>query len=351
MLIFIKKLLSKCTTSPGLFVLSLILCSSVLIWHKKKASHHITQEFFYENLNPWLDPKASKKNISSPKNIKLPTGAEGNPLLKKDTPSLSKQMDLALQNISGEKGSFKAGASHQNLNGNPPSLPRPSIALILTHAGGINIAWEKILTDLPLTVALAFQGYHPNIYERMDLGAQKGFECLKMIPMEPMEFPLDDPGTDTLLTGLPAADNIKRLEKHLSKLDPVGVTTFFGSRFTACVNDLQPIIQALKQKNLLFIDLNSAPRSQVLKLCKKYGVSCAKSIRPLDRIQSEKGLDAALQDLEKEALSHGKALGFAKALPYVIQGIKKWHTSLKKKGIDLIPLSIYLKAPVRNEIS
>ena len=69
-------------------------------------------------------------------------------------------------------------------------------------------------------------------------------EILLQIPMEPFDYPDNDPGPQTLLTSLPPEQNIDRLYWHLSRFQGyAGIANFMGARFVATDAVMQPIIR------------------------------------------------------------------------------------------------------------
>src|SRR5690606_39296034 len=60
-----------------------------------------------------------------------------------------------------------------------------------------------------------------------------GHEVMLDLPMEPMDYPKNDPGPKALFTHLAQQENIERLHWVLGRsVGYVGVTNFMGSRFT-----------------------------------------------------------------------------------------------------------------------
>ena len=55
--------------------------------------------------------------------------------------------------------------------------------------------------------------------------------CLAQVPMEPYDYPDNDPGPQTLLTSLGAEQNVDRLHWHLSRFQGyVGIANFMSLR-------------------------------------------------------------------------------------------------------------------------
>src|SRR4029079_18687189 len=80
-----------------------------------------------------------------------------------------------------------------------------------------------------------------------------GHEVLLQIPLEPNNYPTENPGPHTLLTTLPPDENMKRLEWLMSRYTGyVGVTNLMGAKFEATQNALTPVLEEVKARGLLY---------------------------------------------------------------------------------------------------
>ena len=62
----------------------------------------------------------------------------------------------------------------------------------------------------------------------------EGHEILLQVPMEPFDYPDNDPGPQTLLSSLSGEQNVDRMQWLMSRFQGyVGVTNHMGARFTA----------------------------------------------------------------------------------------------------------------------
>ena len=90
------------------------------------------------------------------------------------------------------------------------------------------------IAKLPKTVTLAFTPLRERSSRWVGRARSAGHEILLQLPMEPFDYPDNDPGPQTLLTNFAAAQNIDRLHWFLSRFQGyVGVTNFMGGRFTS----------------------------------------------------------------------------------------------------------------------
>ena len=83
-------------------------------------------------------------------------------------------------------------------------------------------------------MTLAFTPYGADPGKLAERARAQRHEIFLQIPMEPYDFPDNDPGPQTLLTSLTADQNIDRLYWHLSRMQGyAGITNFMGARFVA----------------------------------------------------------------------------------------------------------------------
>ena len=75
---------------------------------------------------------------------------------------------------------------------------------------------QTAVKTLPANVTLAFQTIAPSLGDWIAQARLVGHEVLLAVPMEPNNYPQNDPGPQTLLTGLPAATNTQRLTSALA---------------------------------------------------------------------------------------------------------------------------------------
>src|SRR5690606_27780599 len=93
----------------------------------------------------------------------------------------------------------------------------PRIAVIVTGLGISAKAADEALTRLPAAVTFAFTPYGGELAKLVIRARQNGHEVLLQAPMEPFDYPDNDPGPQTLLTSLSADQNIDRLQWLMSR--------------------------------------------------------------------------------------------------------------------------------------
>ena len=217
---------------------------------------------------------------------------------------------------------------------------RPRVAVIITGLGLSSAETETGINELPGAITLAFNPYAPRLDEWIERARAAGHEVLLSLPMEPADYPRQDPGPYTLLTSLSSRENLDRLDWVLSRVTGyVGLTNMMGARFTASQNDLIPVFGELKKRGLLFVDGRASEQSIAGPLAASMGLPRVIADDTLDGETAREAIDRHLLGLEAYAARNGAALGIGFAYPLTLERVAVWAKALDDKGIALAPAS------------
>src|SRR2546423_5988302 len=216
----------------------------------------------------------------------------------------------------------------------------PVIAIVV---GGLRVGAAKTadaIMKLPPAVTLAFTPYGSDPTKLAEPARPQRHEILLQVPMEPFDYPDNDPGPQTLLTTLAAEQNIDRLYWHLSRFQGyAGIANFMGARFVATDAVMQPIIREAAKRGLGYLDDGSTPRSAAPALAAGQAMPFAKADLALEAGPTSAEIDRAPIKPETPAKEPGLAVGVASALPISIERIAAWIKTLDSRGILLVPLT------------
>lgn len=216
----------------------------------------------------------------------------------------------------------------------------PVVAIVI---GGLGVGAAKTtdaIMKLPPAVTLAFTPYGADPGKLAERARAQRHEIFLQIPMEPYDFPDNDPGPQTLLTSLSPDQNMDRLYWHLSRMQGyAGLTNFMGARFIATEPAVQPIIREAAKRGLGFFDDGSSPRSIAPQAAANQAMPFGKGDIAIDVVPTPTEIDRALNKLESTARERGIAVGTASALPVSIERISAWTKTLGDRGILLVPLT------------
>jgi uncharacterized protein len=216
----------------------------------------------------------------------------------------------------------------------------PIVAIVV---GGLGVGAAKTtdaIMKLPPAVTLAFTPYGSDPSKLAERARAQRHEILLQIPMEPFDYPDNDPGPQTLLTTLAPEQNLDRLYWHLSRFQGyAGIANFMGGRFAVTDAVMQPIIREAAKRGLGYFDDGTAPRSVAPTLAAAQSMPFARADLAIDAVPTAVEIDRSLAKLESLAKEHGTAVGMASALPISIERIAIWIKTLEGHGIMLVPLT------------
>jgi polysaccharide deacetylase 2 family uncharacterized protein YibQ len=220
----------------------------------------------------------------------------------------------------------------------------PKIALITVGLGINERGSLEAIDRLPDAVTLAFAPYGRSLETVASAARADGHEIFLEIPLEPFDYPENDPGPQTLLTGDPPRANLDKLFWLLARFGGyAGVINNMGARFTASGVDFAPVMEELGLRGLGYLDDGSSNRSLAQQLAGNNDVPFSRADLVVDDNPDRDAILAALGRLETRARETGSAIGLVSALPVSITTVSEWASSLEDKGLVLVPASALME--------
>lgn len=214
------------------------------------------------------------------------------------------------------------------------------VALVVSGMGISESATAHAIEVLPPEVTLSFAPYGSNLQNWINRARKAGHEVLLELPMEPFGYPQNDPGPYTLLTSLSAEENVTRLEWLLSRFTGyAGVMNYQGARFTTSQSAMTPIMKALNDRGLIFVDNGGSARSLAPTTAASIGMPVAAATRIIDPVQNPDVIGLSMSTIERTAQQSGSALGIASAFPITVDELVDWAKTLERKNIALVPVT------------
>jgi len=210
---------------------------------------------------------------------------------------------------------------------------RPKVAVVIGGLGLNPTYTRQAIEQLPADVTLSFAPYPEGLQGWIDLARAFGHEVLLEAPMEPLDYPDNDPGAYTLMAAGRPEETARRTEWILGRATGYfGVTNYLGSRFVTSDSGMNAFTQTLKGRGLAFIDDGSAAR-------RGGGLPRASADRIIDDQMSGEAIARQLRDVEAAASQRGQALGAGFAYPVTLSQVKAWTEGLAARGFQLAPAS------------
>lgn len=216
---------------------------------------------------------------------------------------------------------------------------QPRIAIIIGGLGLSQTATQSVIDRLPGEMTLSFAPYGNSLSRWTTRARQAGHEYLIEVPMEPFDYPNNDPGPHTLLASHDLQANLERLQWALSRVPtPVGYMNYMGGRFTSEDQLVQPIVADAVARGLMVVDDGRSARSRVSAVAQENAPVLRADVI-IDGRADEQAITNRFTQLEALARENGEAVGVASALPLTITMLEDWAASLRAKGIVLVPVS------------
>ncbi len=222
---------------------------------------------------------------------------------------------------------------------------KPMLSVIVGGLGLNKAATKAAIERLPPEITLSFVPYAEGLQGWIDLARANGHEVILELPMEPFDYPENDPGPYTLLADAQLEENQQRLDWLMSRATGYfGVINYLGGKFMSTEAALAPIFQLLKQRGVAFVGDGQTTRSTFATAQARTSVRGGVADRLVDERPSAEAIDQQLLALEALALQQGHAMGVGFAYPITVDQIARWADGLGLKGYSLAPASAVVKA-------
>ncbi|MEM8988338.1 MAG: divergent polysaccharide deacetylase family protein [Pseudomonadota bacterium] len=225
---------------------------------------------------------------------------------------------------------------------------RPRIGIILSGLGLSQSMTAAAIKDLPPEVTLSFVPYAKNLSVWTAEARAAGHELMLEIPMEPFDYPANDPGPLTLLTSNSRAENDRRLDWLMGRFQGYfAVMNYQGAKFSTSHTSLKPFLQTLSNRGVAYIDNGGSQRSVLAEVTRNTETRWTVVDRFLNARATPESVDRRLLELEALALQNGASLGQGLANPVTVKHIKNWVADLEARGYVIAPASSVLRLRTR----
>ncbi len=226
----------------------------------------------------------------------------------------------------------------------PPPGNKPRIAIIIDDMGLSHERAVEVM-KLPKPLTLAFLPYAPHLDKTTREAKSYGHELMIHVPMEPLNEKLD-PGPHVLRTDMNKEQLEKALDDSFNSFSGYsGINNHMGSKLTQDKEALEIVMEELKKRHLFFIDSKTFHSSVAAAVARDSGIPYNERDVFLDHEPTHEFAVKALSHTEEIARQRGYAIAIGHPKPETIKALKEWIPTLKKKGIELVPVSTLLKKP------
>ncbi|MBT9372683.1 divergent polysaccharide deacetylase family protein [Rhizobium sp. CSW-27] len=220
------------------------------------------------------------------------------------------------------------------------------IAIVIGGLGISQTGTQRAIRQLPGSVTLAFAASGNSLQRWQQEARTGGHEILLQVPMEPFDYPANDPGPLTLVTGRPAAQNLKALHQAMGRMSGyTGIVNFLGGRYLADPQALEPVLQDIAARGLLFVDDGAFAQSKTQALAGALDLPHGfADVRLDDQLQRDVIL-RKLDDLQRIAERRGSAIGIGTAFDETVDAVAEWMKQAEGRGIEVVGVSALVSGP------
>lgn len=222
------------------------------------------------------------------------------------------------------------------------------IAIVVGGLGLSQTGTQRAIRELPGEVTLAFAASGNSLSRWMQEARRGGHEILLQMPLEPFDYPQNDPGLYTLRTDLGEAKNLAELHRAMAQVtNYTGIVNFMGGRFLSDADALEPVIRDISSRGLLFLDDGSSAQSLSGTIAGAVEAPHAFADLQLDGDLSHEAILKKLDELERVARRNGTAIGMASAFDESVDAIREWCEEASGRGIEIVGVASLAAVPAK----
>lgn len=198
---------------------------------------------------------------------------------------------------------------------------------------------ELVAMEVPFTYSiLPFQTHSVRIAN--EVNKNQG-EVILHLPLEPWNSTNHSINHGTLLTSMDNDQLQSQLAKNLEAVPHLsGVSNHMGSKFTENYEKMEIVLNAIKGKELYFLDSRTSDRTVGFTLAQMMHIKTAQRKLFIDNIQDEQAIVKQLQKIPRLAKKNGgSVVAIGHPYPATIAALKSYLPQLQKQGVTLVHLS------------
>ena len=225
----------------------------------------------------------------------------------------------------------------------PSPTPKPQPAAdargrlaILLDDGGQKLDLVSMAAALPAEVGFAILPFLPKSAETAVALHEAGHEIWLHLPMEPENYPANDPGPGAILMAMNSDDLRTTVHSAINNIPHVvGVNNHMGSKATADLKTMTWVMQELKARDMAFIDSRTTIRTVAEEAARAQGVPTNRRHVFLDNERSAAAIRTQLDEAVYRSRLEGEIIAIGHMDKVTIKVLSKELPALAKRGADL----------------
>jgi hypothetical protein len=218
----------------------------------------------------------------------------------------------------------------------PPPGARGKLAILLDDAGQ-NLDLVAVAQGLPVELGFAVLPFLPRSSETATAFHKSGHEVWLHLPMEPQNYPKDDPGPGAVLVSMSTDELRTTVHSAINNIPhAVGVNNHMGSKATADLKTMTWIMQELSARGMVFIDSRTTVRTVAEEAARAQGVPTNRRHVFLDNEREASAIRRQLAEAVYHCRMTGEAIAIGHLDPVTVEVLADELPVLSKRGADLV---------------
>jgi polysaccharide deacetylase 2 family uncharacterized protein YibQ len=226
----------------------------------------------------------------------------------------------------------------------PTATPRPQPApgsrgrlAILLDDGGQSYDLVPAAIALPPEVGIAVLPFLPKSAETATAMHGAGHEVWLHLPMEPQNYPADNPGPGAVLVGMTTDELRTTVHSAINNIPyAVGVNNHMGSKATADLKTMTWVMQELSARGMAFIDSRTTTRTVAEEAARAQGVPTNRRHVFLDNQRNAAAIRSQLDEAVYRCRIDGEAIAIGHLDPVTVQVLAEELPGIAERGADLV---------------
>ncbi|MFI5399568.1 MAG: divergent polysaccharide deacetylase family protein [SAR324 cluster bacterium] len=221
-----------------------------------------------------------------------------------------------------------------------PAEPHaPRLAIVIDDIGE-SLAAPRELMRLPVPITFSILPDLPHTRDAAEVIAQGRREFIIHLPMEPVDFPVHDPGPRPLLLSLNREQTRRRMEGYFRELPgAIGASNHMGSAYTADAERMTLVERSLADRHLFFLNSKTSPSPVPAEIAHAGRYAYLERDVFLDNDRDERLITRQLDLAVAHARRRGRAVAIGHPYPETVRALRAALTGPALRGVQLVPLS------------
>jgi uncharacterized protein len=228
--------------------------------------------------------------------------------------------------------------------GRPPRAgqARARLAIVIDDLGFTLEPVERLLAmGYPITYSILPNGSHSR--ETGELVHRSGGRYIIHMPMQPFDYPRENPGPNSLLLSQGMEETARRVREYMQLLpDAIGASNHMGSAYTFDEDRMQVVQTVLAEHHLFFLNSKTSATRVPEEIAHQWGYPYLQRDVFLDNEVNERSIEAAFQQAVRVALRDGHAIAIGHPHPQTLHVLARDLPRLAGEGVEPVTLSALL---------